>query len=593
MKQTTKLRWRRKFRRSQQQVENLTISAERGIEDNFFKRIGRLGDVRRFVFGWILLLVFLGLGVFMQTRALSPYYETRQPVDGGIYTEGIVGSFTTANPLYATSAVDSSVSRLVFSGLMKHNSQNQLVGDLAQDIKSNDRNSIYTVTLRQDARWHDGEPVVPEDIIFTYDVIQDPDAKSPLSATWKNIEVTKKDDRTVEFRLPHSLSSFPNLLTNGIVPAHILKRVPSSQLRNVEFNTTEPVGSGPFVWDSIQISGQTAATREDQIGLSRNPRYHGGAPRIDTFIIKAIRDQQNMISQFKDQQIDAMLGLDKIPSELEGNDAVKEYEAPLNAEVMVFFKNSNDVLKDAKVRQALTRATNQAEIIAGIGYPVIPVQGPLLRDHLGFSQKLTQLSYNEEEANKLLESAGWLRGQDGMRSKKGVPLTFRLYSRNNTEYAYVSQVLQRQWRNVGVDVKVNLQEDTELQPTIALHNYDALLYGITVGNDPDVYAYWHSSQADIRSSSRLNLSEFKSKVADAGLEGGRTRADANLRATKYIPFLKEWRNQAPAVGLYQPRFLYVSRGVVYGFNPTTLNTAIDRYANVQNWQVRTDLVPIQ
>lgn len=529
----------------------------------------------------------------MQARALSPYYQTRQPVDGGIYTEGIIGSFTTANPLYATSSVDSSVSRLVFSGLMKYNSQNQLVGDLAESVKGNDRNSVFTVVLRQDAKWHDGQPVVPEDVMFTYDVIQDPDAKSPLSATWRNIEVTKKDDKTVEFRLPHSLSSFPNLLTNGIVPSHILKDVPSSQLRNIEFNTTEPVGSGPFVWDSIQISGQTAATREEQIGLSRNPNYHGGAPRIDTFIVKAIRDQQNMVTQFENQQIDAMVGLDSVPTQVAEDDVVQEYEAPLNAQVMVFFKSSNELLKDAKVRQALTRATNQPEIIAGLGYPVIPVQGPLLRSHLGFSQKLTQISYNEEEANKLLDSAGWKRGADGIRTKDGQPLTFRLYSRNNSEYAYVSQVLQRQWRNIGVDVKVTLQEDTELQPTIALHNYDALLYGITVGNDPDVYAYWHSSQADIRSSSRLNLSEFKSKIADAGLEAGRTRADADLRATKYIPFLTEWRNQAPAVGLYQPRFLYVTRGVVYGLDMAKLNVATDRYANVQNWQIRTDLVPIQ
>lgn len=593
MKKTTKLLWRRRVKLSQRQVENFTVSAEQGVEKHFFKRVGRLGDVRRFVLGWVLLLVFLGTGVFMQTRALSPYYQTRQPIDGGIYTEGIIGSFTTANPLYATSSVDSSVSKLVFSGLMKFNSQNKLVGDLAESVKSDDRNTVFTVTLRDDARWHDGVEVKPEDVIFTYDRIQDPDAKSPLSATWKNIEVTKKSDRVVEFRLPHSLSSFPQLLTNGIVPSHVLEDIPSGQLRNVEFNTTEPIGTGPFMWDSIQISGQTAATREEQIGLSRNPDYHGGAPRIDTFIVKAIRDEQNMITQFEDQELDAMVGLDKVPEQLADTESAIDYEAPINAQVMVFLKNSSEVLKDAKVRQALTRATDRVEIIRGLGYPVIPVQGPLLRTHLGYDPKLTQLGYNQEEANKLLDSAGWKRGADGMRRKAETPLTFRLYSRNNSEYAYVTQVLQRQWRAVGVDVKVNLQEDTELQPTIALHNYDALLYGITVGNDPDVYAYWHSSQADIRASSRLNLSELKSKTVDAALEAGRTRADVALRVPKYIPFQKEWRAQAPAVALYQPRFLYVSRGVVYGLNPTVLNVATDRYANIQNWQIRTDLVSIE
>lgn len=590
---STKLRWRRRFKRSQHQVESLSVQAEKGVEQYFFTRLPRLGNVRRFVLGWVLLVLFLGTGVIMQARALSPYYQTIQPAKGGIYTEGVVGRFTTANPLYATGSVDSSVARLVFSGLMKYNSQNQLVGDLAKEVKADERGMTYTVTLKDDVYWHDGEPVTPDDVIFTYQLIQNPDAKSPLQANWKSIKLEKLSDKTIQFTLPHPLASFKHLMTNGIVPKHRLERTPPSQLRTVEFNISSPVGSGPFKWDSIQISGQTPETREEQIGLSANKDYYDGIPNLDKFIVKAIHTQDGLEKQFNNQQVDAMVGLDKRPDSIGTDTSINEYEIPLNAQVMVFFKTSNDILKDKVVRQALTKATNKAEILSGLAYPVASVKGPLLSSHVGYAPDIVQYPYNVQEANALLDQNGWVKGADGIREKDGQKLQFQIYSQNNSEYAYTTQILQRQWRDVGADVKVALEEDTELQSTIALHNYDALLYGITVGSDPDVYAYWHSSQADVRASSRLNFSEFKSPQADSALDGGRTRTDPVLRAVKYRPFLTAWQDEAPAVALYQPRFLYITRGRVYGFDSTVLNTATDRFANVQNWRVRTEHVTVQ
>ena len=95
----TKLRWRRRFKRSQRQVENFSIQAEQGVDKYFFGRLPRLSNVRRFVTGWVLLIFLLGVGLVFQVRALSPYYQTVQSAEGGIFTEGIVGHFTTANPL--------------------------------------------------------------------------------------------------------------------------------------------------------------------------------------------------------------------------------------------------------------------------------------------------------------------------------------------------------------------------------------------------------------------------------------------------------------------------------------------------------------
>lgn len=588
----TKLRWRRRLRRGRYKIENLSASTEKGIEDNFFRRLNRFAAVRRFVLGWTMLLALLGVGLVIQLQALSPYYQVLAPSRGGIYTEGILGKFTTANPIYATSSVDSAVSRLLFASLMKFNSKNELVGDLAEKVEADERHTTFTVTLKDDIFWHDGTPITAEDVIFTYKLIQSPDAKSPLIANWRSVKLEFIDSKTVSFTLPHPLSSLPQLMTNGILPKHRLENIPPGQLRNANFNTDSPVGSGPFRWDSIQISGQTSESREEQIGLSAYADYHHGPPALDTFIIKAIRDEQNLTNQFKGQQVDAMVGLDSLPEGLKTG-SVSEYEFPLNAQMMVFLKTSAEVLSDKSVRQALVHGTNRSEIISGLGYPVIATNGPLLNSHLGFTADLTQLAYDPTVAKQLLEEGGWHEGVDGKRSKDGTELSFRLFSRDSSEHAYITQLLQRQWRDIGVDLQVVLQDDIELQTTIALHNYDALLYGITVGSDPDVYAYWHSSQADARVSSRLNFSEFRSDMADTALEGGRTRADPDIRIPKYRPFLRVWRDEAPAVALYQPRFLYITHRPVYGLNVSTVNTAIDRYSNVNNWRVRTERVTIE
>jgi len=593
VKKTTKLRWRRRFKRSQHQVENFSVQAEHGLERYFFKRFGNLVTVRRFVVGWVALMVLLATGLTMQTRALSSYYQTIQPAAGGIYTEGVLGSFTTANPIYATSSVDSSVSRLLFAGLFKQNGKNELVNDLAQELKSDKRYVVHTVTLRDNITWHDGKPITAEDVVFTYQTIQNPDAKSPLRANWSKVKIEKIDSRTVKFTLPSPLSSFPQLLTNGILPRHLLDGVKPAQLRTVSFNTTNPVGSGPFKWDSIQVIGQTPETREEQIGLSAYDNYHDNKPDLDSFIIKAINSKVSLINQFNSQEIDAVVGLDKKPEEIPQDLRLGEYEIPVNGQVMIFLKSSNDVLKDKTVRQALTQATNRDEIIRGLGYAVIPANGPLLISHLGYSPKITQLGFNVKKANELLEKNGWKKDKNGIRKKGNLPLQFQLYSQKNTDYALITQTIQRQWKELGADVTVVLQDDTDVQSTIALHSYDALLYGITTGSDPDVFAYWHSSQADLRASNRLNLSELKSSKADLALESGRTRSEKSLREAKYKPFLEAWRDEAPAIALYQPRFYYLTRSKLYGLNIRVVNTAADRYANVQHWRVKTDKVTIE
>jgi peptide/nickel transport system substrate-binding protein len=581
----TKLRWRRKVRRSKLQAADTAQAAEKHIDRHFIYRLGRLWSVRRFLLTWFSLIVILMTGLVLQLQALSPYYQTIQPVTGGTYNEGIIGSFTNANPLYAIGPVDSAVSQLVFSGLLRYDRQGGVVGDLAKSWETNQSGSIYTVVLRDNLRWHDGKPLTADDVIFTYETIKNPDIRSPLNSSWQEIEVTKKDDKTIIFTLPGSFSAFPYYLTNGIVPQHHLSGVPASQLRSVPFNTVSPVGSGPFKWDKLEVVGNTTETREERIALTAFEEYGLGRPEINRFVVRTFREDQAMIDSFERQELDGMAGLEYMPTSIGQNDAYS-YNFPLASATMTFFRTTHDVLKDNSVRQALVLGIDKSEIMGELGYPVKALDGPFLRAQPGYSAKHAQVTGNPKEAVKLLEQNGWKVGADGIRQKGTQRLSFRLALEASEEYARVSQQLQKQWRALGAEVELIPQSGVDLQSTLAFHTYDALLYGISIGPEPDVFAYWHSSQADVRSPNRLNFSEYTSDVADASLEAGRTRSNDKLQDVKYEPFAKAWQADAPALALYQPRFLYVTQAKIPILNQHTMSSGTERFANVHDWMIR-------
>jgi peptide/nickel transport system substrate-binding protein len=584
----TKLRIRRILRRRQRQVEAATEAAENQFDTNLVGRFDRLLHVRRFVFTWVSLLALMTFATILQTVSLSGYYQTLRPVPGGIYHEGIVGTYSNANPIFATGAVDTAVSKLIFAGLLKYDEQNKLSGDLATGYTVDSSGRHYVVHLRPHLTWQDGKPLTAQDVAFTYRLIQNPDAQSPLRTSWQGIQVSALDNKTVKFDLPNVLSAFPASLTNGIVPEHILSSIPATQLRSADFNTIKPVGAGPFEWQALQSSATSDPDKAiSLIGLQPFSDYYGGKPQLGGFVLHAYGNSQQMVTDFQKRILNAVAGLQSVPTALAHAIGVNINNFPSTAAEMTFFKTTSGVLADTQVRQALIQGADTKNIIDRLGYATRSVREPLLSGQLGYDAKYQQATYNIATANTTLDKAGWVRGSDGIRSKAGQPLLFRLYAENTPENSSTVQTLVHDWRKLGVKAVPVLQQLSDFQTTLEFHTYDALLYGISIGSDPDVYAYWDSTQADIRSSNRLNFSEYKSTTADTALEAGRTRIDPTLRIIKYRPFLQAWQSDAPALGLYQPRFLYITRGTIYGLKDHVLNTDADRYGSVAEWKIHT------
>lgn len=588
---TTRLQLRRLLRRRRLATAETVHQASRQIDKNLIGRFGRVMKVKRFTFSIILLVLLLSLTTVLQTVALSNSYQTQRPIDGGNYHEGLVGTFSTANPLYATGAVDTAVSRLVFAGLFKYDNKNRLIGDLAKDYTVDETGKIYTVHLRDGLHWQDGKPLTADDVVFTFRTIQNPDARSVLLGSMRGVAIDKISKTTVTFTLSSALSSFPGSLTVGILPQHIVGKLSPSELRASGFNTNQPIGAGPFKWQQIQLANNSSSNGEGTaatITLERFKDYHEGPPKLNRFSIHTYETIEDLLDAFNRREVIAISGLKSAPRELQNKKDIIIQSSQSTAAMMTFFNmQSGAAVNDVAVRRGLMYATSRRSIIQKLNQSLKIVQSPILYDQFAYDKAYAQPLYDKVKAEESLTQAGWLPGDDGIRAKEGKRLSINLYAEDTDDNKIVTNELKRQWRDVGAETNITLQPSMYFQITLQTRGYDAVVHGISIGVDPDVYAYWHSSQVG---DGGMNLSNYKSSVADKALEAGRTRQDEAQRNLKYKPFLKAWLEDVPAIGMYRPRIYYVTRGVVYGLEEHLLNTDADRYYSVEHWQIRTAYV---
>lgn len=572
--------------RQHKQAISLSHQAEDSFEELVINRFGRLAVVRRFVAAWLIFWVLLALISSWQIINLSSYYQTIKPVPGGIYNEGILGTLNNVNPIYATNEVDTSLSKLIFASLFTYNSQNKLVGELASGYSINKAGTTYTVNLKPNLTWQDGKPLTASDVVFTIRTIQNPLAQSPLYSSWQGISVSALNSSTVIFKLPNPLASFPYNLTVGILPKHILGSLNAVDLRAASFNTYHPIGSGPFLWHAIAVSGNTPENASETIALLPFNKFVLGKPKLAEFIVHAYANQQQLIAAFNANQLSAVAGLDYIPKQLAITPSVQIHSQLLTAGTYVFFKTSSGILSDVKLRNALVLAANPKAIIDHLGYKTIPVNEPLLIGQLAYNPKYAQQTDNLALAKQILNSDGWIMSKNGYRYKNHQELSFNIVTTNTPENRLVVGILKSQWRTVGAYLKPIFESVSTYTTTLQDHNYNSTLDGISIGVDPDVFVYWDKSQFRPKSTG-LNLSEYDSAGASSSLEAGRTRLNPALRVIKYQPFLADWQKDAPALGLYQPRTIYITRETIYGMNYSVINSSKDRFNNVQNWEILT------
>jgi len=550
----------------------------RYLQFNAYGKWRQFAMIRRFVIVWWLIIVVTGVGLAVQVRSLQRQGLVLQPLAGGSYSEALVGTVKNINPILPEDSASADAAKLIFNGLTKFDTNGDLDPDLAQSWSVSPDGKTYTFHLRHGVRWQDGVPFTSQDVVFTLTAIQDPDTRSPLAGSWQGVKVTAPDAYTVVFTLPKAYTPFIDTTTVGILPAHLLENIDPSTMPVTSFNQ-HPIGTGPFKLTNFD-------TTDGIISLAANPTYFGGEPLLQTLTLRLYDTASAAFSAYTHRQVQGVSQLqpDQVAA-AQNLGTMKLYEASQPDEVAVFLQTTTSALKDKIVRQALATATNRQPIIKNqLDGQAIALAGPLLPSSLSLAGVPHQPAYNIGQAKALLASDGWTPGPDGVLRKNGVRLELHLVTESDSVYTNVAQALAKQWAQIGVKLDVQaISADNLEESYIRTRNYDALLYGINTGADPDVYAYWDASQIK---DPGLNLSEYNSPAASAALEAGRTIQDPNVRAAKYRSFVQTWVADNPAVMLYTPTYVYGVNANVYGIQIKKLIDPSDRFNDITTWAVR-------
>lgn len=544
------------------------------------KRWKNIRQVRQAVILWVLAVGLLIAGAGVQLLWYRQGYETTAAATAGTYAEAVLGPINTLNPLYASTSAEESLNKLLFSSLLTYDTTGTINTDLARTFTIGEEGKTYDVALKQGLRWHDGRALTADDVIFTVGLIKDPATRSVYSAGWNDVTIKKLDDLTVRFTLQSTYASFPHALMFPVLPKHILADVPAASIRESDFGS-HPIGSGPFQLRLVQDVDTTAGRKI--VHLVRNTTYHEGGAKLARIQLHTYPNRESILRALQTGEVSAAADLTYDDTQSLPGERFNKASEPINSGVYALFNTKGTILSDKAVRQALQVGTDTSELRKGLAGEHPALDLPFLKGQLTGAP--TVPAPDQKRAAELLDGAGWKLDGD-VRKKDGVELKLDVSTTKDPNYERALESLVGQWRKLGVltETQVVSTDDVTqsfVQTVLQPRNFDVLLYQLTIGADPDVYAYWHSSQSV---ASGFNFSSYSSVLADDALASARVRLDPELRTAKYVSFARQWVEDAPALGLYQSTVQYVSGKSVTTFNPhNRFVTAKDRYADVVYW----------
>jgi peptide/nickel transport system substrate-binding protein len=536
----------------------------------------------------IFTLILVGVLLLSQKPTVAP--SSPEPVSGGIYTEALVGSFGRLNPLLdVNNPADRDIDRLLFSSLIRFDSNGVPQPDLADSWGVSEDGMIYNFTLRDNAVWQDGTPVTSDDVLFTINLLKSEYSAYPadVHSLWDNVEITRVNDKNFKFTLTEPFVPFLDYLTFGILPAHLLQNVPADQLANNDFNLS-PVGTGPFKFDHLTLDkGKITG-----VVLSSWKDYYGLPPFLDQIVFKYYPDGQSALDAFNAGEV---LGISQVTGSTiasacsNPNLSCYSSRLPQLSLVLLNLGDSNlPFFQDKNVRIALMEGLNRQWIIDQIlkGQGIL-ANSPLLPSTWAYYSSTDQVNYDPDAAVVLLKAAGYILPAEGsVRAKDGTPLSFTLTYPDDGLHTQVAQAIQQNWAKIGVEAKLQpVSYESLLNDYLTPRSYQAALVDLDMSRsyDPDPYPFWH--QAEITDGQ--NYSQWDNRTASEYLENARVVADMSVRLKLYRNFQVIFAREMPALLLYYPVQTFAIDQRVQGVQAAPLFEPADRFNQVESWYLIT------
>lgn len=555
----------------------------RNFKNEITRRIYSLTKKEFFIFIGLIIIFLFGIIGFL--NSVSSHFSVRVPTYGGTLTEGVLGTPRFINPVLASSDIDQSLTKIIYSGLVRKTTTAdgygyEIIPDLAESYSVSEDGKTYTFTIRPDAVFHDKKPVTANDVVFTIKSIQDTRLQSPQFANWYGITAQATDERVVQITLPRAFSGFLESATIGIIPMHIWESFSTEEFLASNRNNI-PVGSGPYRVKKITRDKNGIPSA---YVLKYFKKFTLQKPYIDKIIMELYPNEETLLSAYQKKSFDILGNIR--PYEITKDNTKYTLTTPLPRMFGLFFnETSNPIFKDTVVKSAINQVINKQEIVQSVFQEYAQViEHPF--------PELKQTAIVEQTAMETiaqsLEQANWkIDPETGVRKKNNIPLSFTISTADTTELKYTAQIIQNQLKTIGIQVDIQVLQLGELENSvIKSRTFDALLFGQFIRNDADLFAFWHSSQ---KTDPGLNITGFSTKKLDTLIEQLFITHDQEQRYELLNQIEQETRT-APVVWIYQPYFIYALRKPVFGIQLQSLISKNDRFSNIYQWYTETDTV---
>jgi len=512
------------------------------------------------------LIVLLAIVVLAGSPSLGPTPTAAQsdefacPTTGGTLITAITDDPVSLNGIYANDGASVAVLSFVFNPLTLggENWGTEITGDLAESWSVSEDGLTWTFNLHQGVKWHDGEELTAEDVVYTFQTIQTSEAEiAPFRPRFMQgdepIQFEAADDYTVVAHLTSPNASFFTDISVPIVPKHVLE---GQDLREGPFNRA-PVGTGPFK----VVEWNTA----ESIVLEANEDYFRGRPCIDRLIFRIIPDEQSQVAALQTGELDFLPNIPgaSVPT-FEGNPDFTISVAEQDSLFHMFLNLANPKFQDVRVRQALMTAIDRQAVVDIVrqGYGVVHNSH---FDHVvPFYQqdKLGGYDYDPERAGALLDEAGISDTDgDGIRDVNGEPWTITItsFAGGFRDYADYAVVVQAFWQDIGVQTELEFGDLSTLveqiyQERVVDKPYEAHTSGWSViGPEPNSYANFYMWTDALGP----NIPNYRNEEVNQLFEAARLETDFDARMAIYeqieailweeLPTLPLYRNTEPAV----------------------------------------------
>lgn len=509
----------------------------------------------RFLLGTLALVMVISSFALLDKMIFAITKE--QPIHGGTYSEGIVGTPKFINPVLATSQIDKDLSRLVYSGLLRKTNFGTYESDLGSCVNIATKN--VTCTLRDKLLFSDGKPLTAEDVVFTIELLKDLSGRNPQGSLWLGIEVKALDEKTVSFVLPQGYSGFQDLLTQGIIPEHIWQGQTQEDIETSPYNL-EPVGSGPYKVTSL--SRGNADIKASVITLKRFKHYHNPA-YLEKIIIKTYEDTDELIDALKNKKVDGGL----IPEYRTLSGRLKRDEHTLlTSQMFALFINqkTSPELQNMSKRESLVKAIEELK------------KSTIWPEGLTASSEIIPDPQNKELGKSIISDILVKQEQDSK-----ITQNLEISTSRSPDLIGVSEAIAQKLSGLGTNTKVTVFERGELvDQAVRNRNYSLLVFGHTYRHPADVFAFWHSSQ---RLDPGLNITSFASQSVDSKIEA--IMKDPT-DTSDYELLQKQLLETLPVIPLFQGTYQFILPSKMHA-TFGLLASPEDRFNHVTDWYVDT------